>query len=214
MNEKTLNKVHLRAIQYWFEDGLAELGLGGFFLLLGLYFYLQTTLKNDFLLGLLAATFLLIFLGGWYLTGRFVRAAKEKITFPRTGYVAYKSNPKRHKPLRLALAMLVSALISAGLIGLNAQRPLGLDLLPAATGLGMAIVLGLIGFRTRLPRFYLPALFGLLCGISLTLSGYENLFGIALLYLACALVLGLSGTIVFSRYLRTHPAPSEASDDQ
>ena len=65
MNENKLNKTYLRTIQYWFEDGIAELGIGGLFLLLGIYFYLQATLENGFLADLLSASFALIFIGGW-----------------------------------------------------------------------------------------------------------------------------------------------------
>ena len=149
MNETLLNKTHLLTIQYWFEDGIVELGAGGLFLLLGIYFYLQATLEIKFLAEMLSVAFALVFIGGWYLTGRFIRSAKEHITFPRTGYVAYKRDKITKKPLRLALAMIVGALVSGALIVLVARRPLGMDIMPAATGLVIALVLGLIGDRVE-----------------------------------------------------------------
>jgi hypothetical protein len=214
MNENTLNKTHLRSIQYWFEDGIVELGVGGLFLLLGIYFYLQATLEIKFLAELLSGAFALVFIGGWYLVGRFIRSAKEHITFPRTGYVAYKRDEKAKKPLRLALAMIVGALVSGGVIVLITRHPLGMDFMPTITGLAIAIVLGLIGFRTHLPRFYLPAVFGLLCGIGLTVNSIGNILGIALLYLATAIVLLISGVVVFRHYLKTNPAPTDDSHDK
>lgn len=211
MNENTLNKTHLRTIQYWFEDGIVELGAGGLLLLLGIYFYLQATLENNFLAEMLGGAFALFFIGGWYLTRRFIRSAKERITFPRTGYVAYKRDKNNKKPIRMALAMIVGALVSGALVVLIAKRPLGMDIMPAATGLVIALVLGLMGFRTHLPRFYLPAVFGLLCGAGLAVSGIESILGIALLYMASAIVLIVTGAIVFRRYLNSNPAPA---DDQ
>jgi hypothetical protein len=210
MNENTLNKTHLRTIQYWFEDGIVELGIGGLFLLLGIYLYLQATLEIRFLAELLSGAFALVFIGGWYLAGRFIRSAKERITFPRTGYVAYKRDRNAKKPVRLALAMIIGSLVSGGVIVLIARHPLGMNLIPTITGLAVAIVLGLIGFRTRLPRFYLPAVFGLLCGIGLSVSGIGNILGIAWLYLATAFVLLISGAIVFRRYLIANPAQPES----
>jgi hypothetical protein len=211
MNENKLGKIHLRTIQYWFEDGIVEMGMGGLFLLLGVYFYLQATLKNGFWAELLSGAFVLIFIGGWFLAGNFIRSAKERITFPRTGYVAYKPDRANKKFLRLALAMIAGALISGALLVLLSERPLGIDnLMPAATGLTIAIVLGVLGVYTGLLRFLIPAVFSLLCGIGLTASGIDNTLGGAFVYLASALVLIITGALVFRRYLQANPAPTEA----
>ncbi len=210
MNENKLNKTYLRTIQYWFEDGIVELGIGGLFLLLGIYFYLQATLENQLWVEQLSASFALVFILGWYLINSFIRSAKERITFPRTGYVAYKPDKSNKKLVRLVLAIIVGVLVSAGLLVVFSSRPLAIDnLLPAATGLTIAIVLGVMGFYTSLPRFYIPAVFGLLFGIGLTMSGSGNILGTAFLYLATALVLIITGAIIFSRYLKANPTPAD-----
>ena len=210
MNEETINKAQLRGIQYWFEDGLAEIGTGSLFLLLGLYFYLQATLEKGFLAELLGGAFILIFLGGWYLSGRFVRTVKERITFPRTGYVAYQRNKNSKKPLRLALTLIMGAFFSSALIMLVSKRPLGMDIMPIANGLTIALVFELMGFRTGLPRLYLPAAIGLLCGLGLSLNGTGNIIGVALDYMATALTLIVSGIFVLRHYLNANPAPAQA----
>ncbi len=210
MNENRLKKTQLRTIQYWFEDGIVELGIGGLFLLLGIYFYLQATLENKYWVEQLSASFVLVFVVGWYLIDSFIRSAKERITFPRTGYVAYKPDKNNKKLLRLVLAMIVGVLVSAGLLVMFSSRPLGIDnMLPAATGLTIAIVLGVMGFYTSLPRFYIPAVFGLLCGVGLTMSGSENILGTTFVYLATAFVLIITGAIIFRRYLKVNPAPAD-----
>jgi hypothetical protein len=209
MNEEMINKAHLRTIQYWFEDGLAEIAGGGLFLLLGVYFYLQATLEKGFLAEILGGIFVLVFLGGWYLTGRFVRSGKEHISIPRTGYVAYKRDKNKRKPLRLALTLTISALFSAGMIVLATMRPFGLDVLPAAGGLAIALVLGLMGFRSGLPRFYVPAAVGLLGGLGLSISGRGDIPGMAIVYIFTALVLIANGGIALYRYLQANPVPAE-----
>lgn len=210
MNENRLNKTQLRTIQYWFEDGIVELGIGSLFLLLGIYFYLQATLKNTYWVEQLSVAFVLVFVVGWYLIDSFIRSAKERITFPRTGYVAYKSDKNNKKLLRLVLAIIVGVLVSAGLLVMFSSRPLGIDnMLPAATGLTIAIVLGIMGFYTSLPRFYIPAVFGLLCGVGLTMSGSGNNLGTAFVYLTTAFVLIIIGAIIFRRYLKVNPVPAD-----
>jgi len=210
LDENKLNKTYLRTIQYWFEDGIVELGIGSLFLLLGIYFYLQATLENKVWVEQLSASFALVFILGWYLIDSFIRSAKERITFPRTGYVAYKPDKSNKKLVRLVLAIVVGVLVSAGLLVVFSSRSLPIDnLLPAATGLTITLVLGVMGFYTRLPRFYLPAVFGLLCGVGLTMSGSENTLGTAFLYLATAFVLIIIGAIIFSRYLKANPVPAD-----
>jgi hypothetical protein len=210
MNEETIHKAQLRGIQYWFEDGLAEIGTGGLFLLLGLYFYLQATLEKFFWGELLSGAFILIFLGGWYLAGRFVRTVKERITFPRTGYVAYQRNKNRKRPLRLALTLITASLFSGASIVLVSKRPLGMDIMPIVNGLTIAFVFGLMAFRTGLARLYLPAAIGLLCGLALSLNGTGNITGLALDYMATAFTLIASGVIVLRRYLNSNPGPEQA----
>src|SRR5215212_191695 len=146
LDENKLNKTYLRTIQYWFEDGIVELGIGSLFLLLGIYFYLQATLENKVWVEQLSASFALVFILGWYLIDSFIRSAKERITFPRTGYVAYKPDKSNKKLVRLVLAIVVGVLVSAGLLVVFSSRSLPIDnLLPAATGLTITLVLGVMG---------------------------------------------------------------------
>lgn len=214
MNENTLNKTHLRTIQYWFEDGIVEISFGVVLLFLAASYYVDVLMPDSLLANLFYGMFILILIGGWFVVNKAVTWLKERITYPRTGYVSYKREKDSGKPRRLVIAMLVGALVSAGTVILVVQRPMGLNVMPAAGGLMLGLVLGLIGFRTALPRFYIPAAFGLLFGFGLTFSGIGNMLGLAILYSATALLLIVTGIIVLNRYLRANPAPAEAGDDQ
>ena len=90
MEKDAWNKTLLRTIQYRFEDGIIELVMGMMFLLMGIYFYLTATMENSQLAEVLTASFVLLFIGGWYLMQYLIRSLKERITFSRTGYVAYR----------------------------------------------------------------------------------------------------------------------------
>jgi uncharacterized protein (DUF486 family) len=213
MNEKTLNKTYLRTLQYWFDDGIVELGLGGLFLALGGYFYIQTALENSWLADWFSGVFALLFIGGWYLVQAFIRSLKERFTFPRTGYVAYRKD-ENHRMLRPAIALVTATLLGGLLAFFLIKQPLGWHLLPAASGLLIAVVFGLIGFRTALPRFYLLATASLILGGVFALSQRSNLLGLTAYCLALGLALLVSGGFILKRYLRQNPAPTETLHDQ
>ena len=206
MNPKT-NPIQLRAVQYFYIDGLLELALGGLFLLLAAYFWVDAILPGSFLAGLLDAAFILILAGGYYLAGRAVRRLKERITYPRTGYVAYHRKPQSGK--RALLAGGLGALVSGGLVYLVAARPFELDLMPAATGLIAALVFGLLAYRTAIRRFYGFCLAALALGTGLMVSGAGNLRGLALFYTAFSALLLAAGGLVLRRYLQQHPPVAE-----
>jgi hypothetical protein len=212
MNENTLNKTHLRTIQYWFEDGIVELGMGGMFLLVGFYFYIESVLENSLLADWISGAFALIFIGGWYLAQAFIRSLKERLTFPRTGYVAYRKT-EGNRTTRMVAAMVTAALMGGLLAFFVIRQPLGWQLLPVATGILVAVVLGLIGLRTALARFYLLAAASLLLGGVFALSK-SNLLGLSAYSAAIGLVLLFSGSVVLKKYLRQNPVQTEASGDQ
>jgi hypothetical protein len=214
MNVNTLNKTHLRAIQYWFEDGIVEIAVGALFLLLAGYFYVDTTQPDSLFANLLGGLFVLLLVSGWYLVGWIIKLLKERLIYPRTGYVAFRRDKNSSKPLRLALALIVGALMGAMFATLALNPPLGLNFMPLGSGLVMALVFGLIGYRTALPRFYGLAAFGLVLGAGMGLSQIGNGLGMTAIYALMALALISTGLVILSRYLRQNPAPAEASDGQ
>lgn len=211
MERNKLNHTLLRTIQYRFEDGIVELVMGGIFLLAGIYFYLQAVMENSQLADLLSASFILIFIGGWYLMQYSIRSLKERITFPRTGYVAYRKR-QGSRIFRIIGAFGI-ALLTGGLLAFS-QIKVGPEwnLVPAFSGLVIAIVLGLVGFQAALPRFYV------LAGISLILGGVfapvqlGHDLAVAAYCGAMGVVLLVSGGAILRHYLHQNPAQAEASD--
>lgn len=213
MESNKLNNTLLRSIQYRFEDGIIELVTGGIFLLAGIYFYLQAVMANSQLAELLTASFALVFIGGWYLMQYSIRSLKERITFPRTGFVAYRKN-SGNRAVRIIAAVGI-AILAGGLLAFS-QIKTGPEwnLMPPFSGLVIAIALGLIGLQTALPRFYLLALISLVLGGFFAPAWLSNDLATAAFCGAIGVVLLVSGGAVLRHYLSQNSAPTEASDDK
>ena len=88
---KTIRKIKLDASRYWFEDGLSEITLGMLFLIIGLVLQAETLIPpGSFLSGLNALTSFILVFGGIWLVRRVIRFLKDRLIYPRTGYVGYR----------------------------------------------------------------------------------------------------------------------------
>jgi hypothetical protein len=207
-----LDQITRRARQYWFSDGLGEIGLGLFLLLLGAYFGLQVRLpEGSGLRSLLDSIFILVFLGGFYGVRFLVQAAKARLTYPRTGYVAYQ----RERPEtwgRRIFAML-AAMILAGLGILFAALTGSLAWLAGLTGLLFAaLILALIAIPIGLLRFYLLALVSAGLGVGLRLAGLGDLVGLAWYYAGMGAAVLVSGLAALGLYLHGSRPAQEGAD--
>jgi hypothetical protein len=204
MINKDFNQITQRTRQYWFSDGLAELVTGLVFLMLGLYFYLQATMPpGSLLVNLLQVSFVLIVLGAAFFGKRAIRMLKDRLTVPRTGYVAYPPADRRHRWIGALLAMIMAALVAR----LVVSMPAALDLLPALTGLILAAIWLITTARIGLLRFYLLAVISFALGLVLSLIGLGDTLGVAYLYASIGLILVFSGGTVLHNYLRRNKPP-------
>lgn len=213
MENNKWNKSLLRSIQYWFEDGIVEIVMGGMLLLLGIYFYLQVVIENSKLAEGLSASFTVLFIGAFYLMQYFIRSLKKRITYPRSGYLEYRKGQGNRTLLIMAVMIII--IMTVGLLVFSQKSVLpGWNLLPIFSGLVVACVLGLMGFYASLPRFYR------LAGISLVLGGVFtslkliNDLATSAFYGAIGVVLVVSGSVILVRYLRQNPSQAEGSDDK
>jgi hypothetical protein len=207
-----IEKIEQRTARYWFEDGLVEMAFGGVVLLLALFFGARAAAPAKgawrFLLdvGLLP----LFVLGGWGMN-KAVRTLKQRITYPRTGYVSY-CKPEGKKGAWRAFLIGATAGITGALTALVlAAKSPGFDRLPAVSGVGFALGLSFLAFRFKLTRLAVLAVFSAAAGIALAFSGWGESGELAAFYGVLAVSLLLSGWLAFRRYLRDHPLPDEAS---
>ena len=92
-----VEKIQRRTYRYWYEDGLADLGAGWVFALLGILFLLQALAPAGPLAGISAILLPLVVIGGGLLARWAIAGLKARITYPRTGYVSYRQPTGRRR---------------------------------------------------------------------------------------------------------------------
>ena len=205
--------VEQRVRRYWYVDGFGELvGGGGMCLILALYFAAQQYFGDDSLIGgLLEASLALVLIGGIFLVRRLINAAKTRITYPRTGYVEYRSS-ERNKFLSAGLSA-VAAIIMAMTFVFIVRQFDKIDAMVAVSGAVMSIILLVKQVWTvKVKRFYILSIAALIYGAALSVSGFPRGYNLGLLYALMSLSFVVSGGLALRNYLRENPLQSEAEN--
>jgi len=200
-----LKEIERRVHQSVFQDGLMEIMMGGFLLVVGALFAISMKL-------ILLPSLLVIFVGNPLL-----ERAKKRYIYPRIGYVKLRPE-KEADPKGIAVAALVFVVILVGSIGIFSLT-MGKDrgwafwfkyFLPGSTGFMLAIGPFWLGETYGVRRGYVFAVLFLLSGIVFPVlgiaSGYEAIGFECLLVGVISLI---SGVIMFTRFLRKYPIPAE-----
>jgi hypothetical protein len=189
-----------RTWRYWYEDGLAEMATGCMLAAVGLLLFVQALLPAGTLNVILSVAGLpaLVLAGSW-LMGRLLTAAKERLTYPRTGYVAYR---REHSPRRGIRGLAVGAVVGVLVGVLVAVLPSSCALIPALDGVLIGAGCLYLGHKLDLPRLYGLAVFSALAGALASLSGLGDLVGSAVYFGALGVALVASGVLALSTYLR------------
>ena len=195
------------AFRYWFDDGLVEIGTGVLFLALAGLFAVESLAPAGSLpAGVSAFGLPVIVIGGMIVLGLALRVIKERLTFPRTGYVAYP----RPAPARRILAGVFGAGASLVVVLLLAARPNWQAALAALQGAALAVVWLTFSLRTGLVRMAVLGFVALGAGLAATFAGLQSSQGSALTFGAVGASALLSGALVLAHYLRTTAPPAEA----
>lgn len=198
-----IDQLQKGAFRYYYEDGLAELAVGILFTVIGLNLWLVNVAPQGSPLALGAWIALpVLTISGIFWVQRFVRNQKERLVFPRTGYIAYDTKPTPVRWLVLGIPLLV--VILASLFPgsrLNRESVMG--------GILLCLILASIGARVNLWRLIGVGIFGLALGVSLAFLLNSEHAGLALTYAASGLVLLVSGGVAWRGYLAQNPMPQE-----
>jgi len=196
------DKIVQRTYHYWYEDGLAELTGSVIMGLVAFFFYVQTMTPG----GLVALILPVLAIGGGLAARRILRALKERITYPRTGYVAYRTAPRHRRWWTAVLAMALSGVIGVWVTrgGLPVNRLLFLQ--------GWIIAIGFVvpGVRFGVRRFFWLALFSGLAGTLLARTSWSSDLVNAAYFAVIAAGVALSGAWTLWNYLRHTQPPTEA----
>ena len=206
-----IEKIEKRTVQSFYDDGLFEIALGFIFLVFGGYIFGQTIVpEGSPLNAVFSVLFVLVIVSSGFLVNRIVRFLKRRITYPRTGYVAYKK--REPSPKRRLAAGIVGGVIAA-LFTLLAIAPSVKALLPALNGLLVAFAVLLFANKVGLIRFYILSAASAVIGIAVTAAGIGDSKGISLywgLFGAGLIVSGLATLVV---YLRKSPRADRENTD-
>lgn len=200
-----LDEINRRTLRYWYIDGLAEMAVGGVFLLLGLFFLFTDLVPSGIFKAILGAVIFPIFLiGSMYLGGKLVAKVKSRLTYPRTGFVAYRrKRSKRGTILMAAIAVIVMLLLGAA-----ADSSLtDFGWMALMDGLILGIISLYIG--KGLVRFYLLSGASFAAGILFAFLGLNDYLGHGSFYTTMGLLFIVSGGVTLVDYLRQHPDTEE-----
>ncbi|MFZ1548719.1 MAG: hypothetical protein WAT12_16775 [Candidatus Nitrotoga sp.] len=212
MNDET-SQIEQRLRRYWYKDGIGEMMGGVMFLVLAAYFSLQQYLGDEsFIGGMLQAGLVLLLIGGVYVGRRVVNSAKARITYPRTGYVEYRTNSRNAVLMRVLAALTAMTVASVSIIVV--RRFDSIDAMVAVTGLLVAVIFAVKqGLTSGLGRFYFMSALSIVLGGVLSVSGLVRGYNLGLFYGLMGLAFVISGGLTLKSYLRENPLPTEVGNE-
>jgi hypothetical protein len=209
MNSK-LSDIEERVKSYWYTDGIVELSIGGMFILLGIYFWLQGYLGESSSVGVfLQVGLVLLMMVGAISVSWLVNTLKIRLTYPRTGFVEYRidepeARQRRYVVMTVALIMVVASMVLSKYLR-------GFDSMVLVTGILAGVVfLTLRGKPSGRKRFHVLGLFSVLLGIGLSLSELSELYRLASFFGLFGIASLASGGWVLRHYLNQNPMPADA----
>ncbi len=199
--ENTLN----RAYAHWLKDGIFEIGFG--ILLAGtgalraiIHFAGQ---KTPAYYWLSAGLFVFMFVVAWG-GKRFGETLKERITYPRTGFMAFKPRTYNYKSI---LALLILAGVLGGTLGVlstqSNQQEIG-GIVPITQGVVGAMIFAYAAIRVELKRLCYLAVFSLGIGLVIGTLGVGVVLGLSFFYLSIGLIMIVTGCVALVQFLRSH----------
>ena len=195
-----------RSVRYWFEDGVVEIVLGTGFALMGLYFGVLAVLPNGASRALAGSLGLPGLMVAMILGGRFLIArAKERMVYPRTGYVSFA----RPAPWRRVVTPILGFVVATLLVVLARRAPSLVDWIPGLQGLLLGGLFLVANRSAKLLRLSLLSLVSAITGLLLSIRGDSTEVGLAILYGGIGLLMAGMGTLALRRYLRQAPPPED-----
>jgi hypothetical protein len=208
-----LDTLALRVKQACFEDGLADIFMGGILLLLAFALFAVRV-------SIVFVIFFIVFVNPLFLS-RILQAAKERWVYPRVGYVKPKEFQETNQRNSLLALALILSIIFVPLIALVALYNFtGLVtwlvwIAPVSLGVLLAIGPFIAARKYRLKRYYLFAILLPLIGFVIPwlnlsfVSIYVALLTTLVIEFTIVGTLALlSGAVLFLRFIRRYPVES------
>jgi hypothetical protein len=208
MPHPDLDDLARRPVRYWSVDGLPELMMGLLWIVWGGAWIVGQQVPHDWRW---AAYWLLVpplLATGGFVANWATRRLKERVTFPRSGYVEWKA-PDLGTRIGAAAVVIAAALALALMVLTGDARPAGQMAAPI-----IAVILSL-GFVVISVRQHAPhhlALGGLVLALGIALGWtHGGWTSVNWMFLGLGLALTLVGGLRLARFLRRHaPSPEDA----
>lgn len=199
--------------RYWYVDGLSEIGAGVVIFLSGLFYLLVWRLPLQEAKALLLGLGMpLLIIAGCVGVRWLVGQAKERITYPRTGYIEYR----RPKSGRRWVVGLVAGVISAGTtaILINFMPAVLERFIIAFTGVLVFFSLSLLSLRVGVWRLMGAGAAALAGGLAASWLDLPYPLNIALFLCAFGSAFLVSGGLTLRNYLARTRLPAQENEDE
>lgn len=211
----TVDKIDIKNVirntrKYWYVDGLSEIAGGLIIFFTGLTYWLVYSLENSglkYLLLIFAQPAVII--SGAYLVRLILPKIKEKLTYPRSGYLTFKKPHRNNRVRRALIAGLIAAIIGA-LVGM-VYNELPQRFIPLFSSFFLTVFSIYIGYQVAVPRFYWTGLLILILGGVISWINPIGALPYMLLFSGMGVLWIISGWITLFLYLRnTHPLTEDS----
>lgn len=194
-----------RAYAQWIKDGIFEIGLGILFAGVGtLRAIIHFAPAKSAAYYWLSAGILVFMLGCGFGFNRIGKALKARISYPRTGYTAFKPLKLNYKSL---IPLFILAAILGGMLGILASQPdqqQAGTYVPITLGIVGALAFSFAAKRVEVKRIYFLAAISVGIGLVISSLGIGVVLGLSFFYLGIGLAMIVTGGVVLAQYLRSH----------
>jgi hypothetical protein len=208
MDYPDLNDVARRPARYWNADGVPELTLGLMWIVWGAAWLIGMALPHRWpwnaywliVTPLLATSALL--------ARRVIRGIKERVTFPRTGYVAWKQPEGSTRTLAAAAIVVAALALAALLLVLRDDGARALEeRLPPILAVGLSLSFLALSVRQRAPHYLAFAAVAIAMSLA-TASLVSGWSAISWTFVALGVACAVFGAGRLARFVRDHPRAS------
>jgi hypothetical protein len=197
-----------QSVRCWYVDGLSEMAGGAVVLLLALVYLIGAMLEpgptTDLFLTIGQPAIVLV---GALTARRMVSKAKEKLTYPRTGYARHHQ-PRERRVVRL-IAMILGIGAVFGIVFGILQNFIQPAWIPGLSGAVIALLLVYLAYVNSIRRFYIMALCTLFLGLLVVTLQVADMFASSIFFGGFGMGWIVSGAVTLRHYLHTTKPTSE-----
>jgi hypothetical protein len=190
------------SMRYWYVDGLSEMAGGAVLLLLALVFLIGAMMEpgptTDLFLTIGQPAIVLV---GALAARKAVEKAKEKLTYPRTGYVLNRQPRERRVARWIAMILGIGAVF--GIVFGILQKFIQPEWIPGISGAVIALLLVYLAYVNSIRRFYIMALYTFFLGLLVVTLQVADMFASSIFFGGFGLGWIVSGAATLRHYLLT-----------